>query len=193
MAGTGIPGDQIIYSQTESIERASKLPEDRVKEDVDMQKEIIPIIKTEKDSIILTQKLRKLFDNAYSKMNDKRKAEIGNPDKAFDLAVKPIVTPWYRYFLSYDPAPALEKVKCPVLAIIGSKDLQVLPDLNLPAIKKALEKGGNKNFEVKELPGLNHMFQTADTGNPAEYAKIEETTSPVALQTMGDWILKITK
>jgi hypothetical protein len=103
------------------------------------------------------------------------------------------MSPWFRYFISYDPTPALEKVKCPVLALNGSKDLQVLPNENLTVIKKALEKGGNKNFEIKELPGLNHLFQTAETGSPAEYIKIEETISPTALQTISDWILKVTK
>jgi pimeloyl-ACP methyl ester carboxylesterase len=193
MAGTGVPGDQIIYSQTEAIEKASNLPEERVKEDVETEKEMYAVLKVENDSLKTIEKLRKKFDDAYSKMDDKRKSEIGDPDKAFDLAVKSTVTPWFRYFISYDPAPALEKVKCPVLALNGSKDLQVLPGLNLPAIKKALEKGGNKNFEVKELPGLNHLFQTAETGNPSEYSKIEETISPKALQTISDWILENTK
>lgn len=70
--------------------------------------------------------------------------------------------------------------------------MQVLPDENLASIKKALEKGGNKNFEIKEIPGLNHLFQTAETGSPAEYMKIQETISPIALQTIGDWVLKFT-
>jgi len=104
--------------------------------------------------------------------------------------IKAISSPWYRYFISYDPATALRKVKCPVLAINGSKDLQVPPDLNLHAIKKALEDGGNKHFEVDELPGLNHFFQTAKTGAPSEYARIEETLSPVALDKLASWILK---
>ena len=93
----------------------------------------------------------------------------------------------------YDPRPTLEKVKCPVLAIDGSKDLQVPPKEDLEAIAKALKKGGNKNFKTIELKNLNHMFQTAKTGLPAEYSTIEETIAPVALKTIGDWILKITK
>ena len=64
------------------------------------------------------------------------------------------------------------------------------PKQNLPAIRQALEEGGNKHFETEELPGLNHLFQTAQTGSPTEYAEIEETISPVALKKMGDWILK---
>jgi fermentation-respiration switch protein FrsA (DUF1100 family) len=95
-----------------------------------------------------------------------------------------------RFFLTYDPATALRKVTCPVLAINGSLDLQVPPAQNLPAIRKALEEAGNKRFEVDELPGLNHLFQTAKTGSPSEYAEIEETMSPVALDKIASWILK---
>jgi len=79
-------------------------------------------------------------------------------------------------------------VKCPVLAINGEKDLQVSPKENLSAIEEALKTGGNQNYTIKELPGLNHLFQTAQTGLSSEYAKIEETISPIALKIIGDWI-----
>ncbi len=106
------------------------------------------------------------------------------------MQIKQITSPWMRYFLTYDPATALRKVTCPVLVLNGSLDKQVLPSQNLPPIRKALEEAGNKHFEIDELPGLNHLFQTAKTGSPAEYAEIEETMSPVALQKMAEWILK---
>jgi len=84
----------------------------------------------------------------------------------------------------------LSKVKCPVLAINGEKDLQVPPKENLSAIEEALKAGGNQNYSIKELPGLNHLFQTAQTGAPSEYAKIEETISPAVLKLIGNWILE---
>ncbi len=71
----------------------------------------------------------------------------------------------------------------------GEKDLQVPPTINLPAIKAALKAGGNKDVTIKLMPGMNHLFQTCKTGSPSEYATIEETISPLALATMGDWIL----
>ena len=95
--------------------------------------------------------------------------------------------------MAYDPAPALAKLTCPVLAINGEKDLQVPPDQNLPAIRNALAAGGNKNYEVDELPGLNHLFQTSKTGAIGEYAEIEETMSPVALEKVASWIIKQTQ
>ena len=89
-----------------------------------------------------------------------------------------------------DPRTALRQVTCPVLALIGGKDLQVPPKENLEAIAAALEETGNRDFTVMELPGLNHLFQTAGTGLPAEYGRIEETINPKALSVISDWILK---
>ena len=109
-------------------------------------------------------------------------------DDLVQLQVSQVTSPWMQYFIKYDPAIALEKVKCPVLALNGEKDLQVPPKENLAAIKKALTKGGNKNVTVKELPNLNHLFQECKTGAPDEYATIEQTFSPIALAEMLKWI-----
>jgi fermentation-respiration switch protein FrsA (DUF1100 family) len=84
------------------------------------------------------------------------------------------------------------EVKCPVLAINGQKDLQVDPDENLRGIEQALKAGGNRNYLVKKLPGLNHQFQTAETGAESEYNKIKETFAPFAMKTVADWILNQT-
>jgi fermentation-respiration switch protein FrsA (DUF1100 family) len=107
--------------------------------------------------------------------------------------VKQIATPWMQYFIKYNPAPALEKVKCPVLAINGEKDLQVTPKENLEAIKKALTKGGNKKVTIKEFPNLNHLFQECKTGLPDEYATIEQTFSPTSLTEILKWLQTQTK
>lgn len=96
--------------------------------------------------------------------------------------------PWMRFFISYQPEKDLGKVKCPVLAVIGQKDTQVEPGPNLDKIKEVLTESGNHDFEVKELPGLNHLLQTANTGDVSEYEKIPETMSPMAMQTICSWI-----
>jgi hypothetical protein len=71
--------------------------------------------------------------------------------------------------------------------------VNVTPKENLNAIKMALKAGGNKNYTVKELYGLNHLLQTAETGSVSEYGKIEETMSPAAMNLIADWILKQTE
>ena len=110
------------------------------------------------------------------------------PDAAIDAQAKAASSDWYRFFLSYDPAPALRRLRRPILAIIGSKDLQVLPEQNLPALRGALKS--DSAAKVVEVPGLNHLFQTAKTGAPSEYGEIEETLSPTALDLITNWILE---
>ncbi|MGZ3767662.1 MAG: alpha/beta hydrolase family protein [Mucilaginibacter sp.] len=101
--------------------------------------------------------------------------------------------PWMRYFIIYDPAKDLSKVKCSVLAVNGSKDTQVDAKSNLGRIKEILTQNGNKHFEVKELPNLNHLLQTAVTGDLSEYEKIDETMSPAAMEIISGWIKIHTK
>ena len=104
-----------------------------------------------------------------------------------------LTAPWLRYFLLTDPTPDIRQVKCPVLALNGTKDLQVAADVNLPAIEKTLQAAGNRRVTVRALPGLNHLFQTAPTGTDAEYATIEETFSPQALEIIGTWLAQQAK
>ncbi len=193
MAGPGLTGEQILYKQSALIGKVDGKSDEEISQNLDLMKKLYHVVKDEKDSAVASVKLHKVFDNYYESLSDKEKKEIKNSGQNFDLQIKTIMSPWFRYFLTYNPVPVLEKVKCPVLAINGSKDLQVPPEEDLAAIKKALEEGGNKNFEVKELPGLNHLFQPAKTGSPLEYGKIEETISPEALKIMCDWILKVTR
>ncbi len=99
-----------------------------------------------------------------------------------------LVTPWFRFFFAFNLADYLVKVKCPVLALDGTLDMQVNAETNLAAIKANLQKGGNKHFKAVTLDGLNHLFQKATTGSLPEYAQIAETVNPVALQTVLDWL-----
>jgi hypothetical protein len=99
-------------------------------------------------------------------------------------------TKWVRYFYDYNPANEYEKVKCPVLSLNGSLDTQVTAKMNQEGLRKALAKGKNKEYEIIELEGLNHLFQNAKTGKMDEYSNIEETFSPKALHIISDWILK---
>jgi fermentation-respiration switch protein FrsA (DUF1100 family) len=173
MAGTGVPGDQILVAQGEAIEIASGISPEVAAKKATKEKELLALVETEKDETVLEKE-----------MKEKMAGDV--PEDQMSAQIKQVTSPWFRYFLTYDPAIALRKVTCPVLAINGALDKQVLPDQNLPAIRKAL--AGNPHAEVDELPSLNHLFQTAKTGSPAEYAQIEETISPLALDKMATWI-----
>ncbi|MGN6477928.1 MAG: alpha/beta hydrolase family protein [Flavipsychrobacter sp.] len=100
---------------------------------------------------------------------------------------------WFTYFLKYDPQPTLEKLKCKVLAINGSRDIQVLPKSNLDGIRQSLAKSKSKKYDVIELEGLNHLFQECNKCTVAEYGTLDQTISPKALGTVSDWLDKNVK
>ena len=176
MAGSGVPGDQIIVEQGRLIAMAGGESKEKADEDAVKQRETMTLVETEKDPAALERLL------------GAKLATEGVPDAGISAQIKAVSSPWFRFFLTYDPATALRKLTIPVLDLNGSLDLQVPPAQNLPAIRKAL--AGNQRAEVDELPGLNHLFQNAKTGSPAEYEQIEETISPVALDKIAKWILK---
>lgn len=110
----------------------------------------------------------------------------GLPPAQRDAMIERVLDPWFRWFARYDPAPVLARIRVPVLALNGSLDRQVIAGPNLAGIRAAL--AGNRDVTVAELPGLNHLFQTARTGGVGEYADIEETMAPGAMATIADWI-----
>ncbi|MDQ2719375.1 MAG: hypothetical protein M3Z26_06380 [Bacteroidota bacterium] len=134
---------------------------------------------------------KELFNHIRASLSDSL-TEIQKKETA-KQTVNKLATPWWIYFLKIDPATYLKKVKCPVLALNGSKDLQFSHDQNISAIKQALTEGGNKKVTTEILLGLNHLFQECTIGLPNEYANIEQTFSPTALSIIKDWILKQTK
>ena len=120
-------------------------------------------------------------------LNDRRLTGAVLSPAARDAIGRQVLDPWFRWFVRYDPSPALAQFRGPVLALNGSLDRQVLPEQNLSGIKNATL--ANRDVTILELPGLNHLFQTARTGGLGEYAAIEETLSPVALDAISKWIV----
>ncbi len=97
-------------------------------------------------------------------------------------------SPWYSYFLNYDPGPSWLLLRCPTLAIWGEKDTQVLPQLNGLAIEQMVERNPALEATLVVLPSINHMMQNSTTGLPEEYSEIQETISNDVLDTIGQWI-----
>jgi fermentation-respiration switch protein FrsA (DUF1100 family) len=187
MAGVGVPGDQLLLSQLELISRASGASEVDTKNATATMRGATEIIaKATNSEQLKTELTNYLIEHSNG-------PEEISKDDYITLQVDQLTSPWMRYFIKYNPATLLEKVKCPVLAVNGDKDLQVPAKENLTAIKNALEKGGNKKVTTKEYPNLNHLFQECKTGSPNEYAVIEQTFSPLALDEITKWILNQTK
>jgi uncharacterized protein len=193
LAGTGLPGDQIMYLQGRLIGKALGADEKELVKQREIQQRLFDIVKSVTD----TEKARKRLLETTKKMlgdlpEDERK-QVKDMEALLDSQVKGLDSPWFRFFLTFDPRPTLAKVRCPVLALNGEKDLQVPAKENLQEIRNALERGGNTQVTVEEIPSLNHLFQTCKTGSVSEYGEIEETFAPVALRSISEWIIEQVK
>lgn len=188
MAGPGVRGDEISVMQLEDIVVARGVPAEAIPSLAAKQRRDLALIIDNSPEVIEANidSIAALMVPGFALL----------PDDTKNLArsqIRGSNSPWSRFFMTHDPAEDIEKTKCPVLAIGGDKDLQVRSSVNLVAIGKALEAGGNRGFTAIEYPGLNHLFQTAGTGDPGEYGRIEETFSPQVLEDIADWILKTTR
>lgn len=193
LAGPGMKGSDLLVLQTELILNAEGTPKEKLAEVVKQNKTAYEIVVNSSDSITAFKELEKLFEARVSLLPEEEKSKPEYSKAAFETTARTLLSPWFRFFLKFDPKPYLENLQIPVLALNGEKDLQVPPKENLGLIEEALKSAGNKNYKIVELPELNHLFQTSDTGAPREYGEIEETFSPKVLQIIGAWIKEITK
>jgi uncharacterized protein len=190
LAGPGVTGQQIITRQQEDIGKMSGEADAAIKETTEINKKLFAILKKEPDNNKAETKILTL----YRQILEKKKTPKEDIDKAVTQLKSGFSAPtytWFRFFIATDPSRFWKKVKCPVLALNGEKDLQVSAHENLTAIQKALKSGGNMNVKIVSLEGLNHLFQHCSSGLPAEYGNIEETFSPEALIIISDWILAL--
>jgi uncharacterized protein len=191
LAGTGLPGDEILMMQGRLIAKVMGASEKDLDKQKGLQARLFGIMKTETDPQKARTAMREELKKLLSEASPEERKAAGDADSFAESQLKMLQSPWFRFFLSYDPRPTLEKVHCPVLALNGEKDLQVPPKEDLAEIAKALKKGGNTRVLTKELPGLNHLFQTCKTGAVSEYSEIEETIAPAALKVIGDWVSEV--
>jgi uncharacterized protein len=184
LAGPGLNGEDTLLLQSELILKTAGVDDDQIAKTREFNKQTYALVRQEKDTATLQAKLSDLVENSGM--------SASLPPAALQSQVRLMVSPWFRFSLDYDPVPTLQKTMCPVLALNGEKDLQVAAKENLAKIQKALQDGGNKDFQTTELPGLNHLFQHSPTGSPTEYGSILETMAPEALNAVSDWVLKHT-
>ncbi len=190
MAGTGIPGSELLLLQQELIGRGMGITEEELQKSKKLNEAIFRLVHAISDTDELKNELASLVLE-YVRENP----QMPNPQNLSEVeivntVIKQYASPWMINFIKHNPANDLEKVKCAVLAINGEKDLQVPADLNLNAIQAALDRGGNTSYDIRKLADLNHLFQECKTGLPQEYGQIEQTLSPDALDLIGSWIQK---
>jgi pimeloyl-ACP methyl ester carboxylesterase len=183
LAGTALPGGEILDLQRAWLEKQDGLTEASIADSRANWHRAYAIIKAEKDDAAARKKLRVLYDGLPTATRASMEQAGG-----FEAAVKVVLSPWCRTFLTLDPRTYLAQVKVPVLAINGDLDRQVPARENIPAMKKALAH--DHDVTVREMPGLNHLFQHAKTGALTEYGELEETMSPEVLTLVSNWIAR---
>ncbi len=192
LAGVGLPMEEIVLQQARDISRVLGLGEEQIAASLAVQRAILKIARSEPDAAKAENAIWQAYRDQAALMTDEQQKSFRIGENLIASKMKLMLSPWFRNMLAYDPRPTLGKVKCPVLALNGQKDLQVAAKENLFALREALSAGGNMRVKTVELPGLNHLFQNCQTGSPTEYAKIEETFNPAALQEISDWIREVT-
>ena len=190
MGATGVDGKAVLLSQAEAMTRASNASESEVRLAMAINVAVTEIAAQASPGEDISDKVMQAVDQVIATIPAPEREGAGAAIRAQAKGqVGRLQDRWMRHFLNYDPAPALRRLDVPVLAIWGTRDLQVLPSVNRPALEREL--AANPGASFVELEGLNHMFQAARTGSLSEYAEIDETINPAALSTITAWLTSL--
>ncbi len=193
LAGTAVPGKDVLPAQAGAITLAGGATEDEAKANVALEERVIAAVLTGEGMADVKAELVKKYKAAAEASPEEQRKALGDLDQWASQAVESqfaqLSGPWMKFFLTHDPAAVLEKVDAPVLALFGGKDAQVPAEMNETALKAALAKGGNTDVTTKVFPEANHLFQAAVTGSPNEYAELKPEFTPGFLDTISGWIL----
>ncbi len=200
LAGPGVSGKEVSISQTEISLKRTQLPAETIRKRMELHSKILDCVLLEPNKQKAAKAafgIYKTWVKQYSQdttllrsvgISPENVEKITGEEAVFQAYGK-LYSPWMRYFLKYDPTTVIPQVKCPTLALNGSKDTQVLADLNLNGFKR-IARTSNLSIETHVFPGLNHFFQHAQTGYIEEVESIEETFAPEVLEFMYVWLQK---
>lgn len=188
IAGPAIPGKALLPLQIAALD--SVMSYDKEKQEVLLQfnKTIFELAASIEDTVLLKEQLLETYNYYLAQLPEDQKKHIESDSLELERNMRMLYSPWLKYFLAYDPISALEKLNVPALMLFGEKDLQVPSKPNMKALDEFLKRSGNKNITQIELKSLNHLMQKCETGSTLEYAKIEETISPDALNAISNWL-----
>jgi pimeloyl-ACP methyl ester carboxylesterase len=196
-----LPGSEILSSQIDRIAELQGVgPEDRAAAN-SLQRELQQIaLKYPANDEAALGDVRKAIVERWESLGQLSQAVAGTGEttrkkqliEAISTQFKGLQSPWMRHFLAYDPAANWVLFDCPVLAIWGEKDTQVLFEANRTKLQDIITHNLNLQADLVVLPGLNHLLQKADTGLPDEYDRIDQAIEPLALELFSNW-LKLSK
>jgi len=194
MSGPALTGEKIMIAQNDLVGRASGLPEERIRQNGELQRKTFAAVRSGEGWDEVKAGIQAVARQSFEQIPEAQRKGIPDLDaaagKVAEQQVAAVRTPWFRYFLDYDPAPALEKVTCPVLAVFGERDTQVPAALNRGPMEQALKRGGNGDFTIRVIPRANHLYQDSVTGGPAEYGTLKKEFIPGFLDLITSWINK---
>ena len=189
LAGPGVPGDEIVLLQNALSMQAMGVEQSLIDSILHEFMTVHELIESNASNEELLEPINELVRLQLEMLEQDLSEEL--IQEAIKDGLEVFISNWMQFFLTYDPAPTLEQVTCPVLAMNGSKDLQVDANQNLSVIASCTEKSGVE-CTIVELEGLNHLFQPTETGLISEYGQIEITFDVGALEIMRDWLLEVT-
>jgi hypothetical protein len=190
LAGPAVPGAALLNRQLAGVTRAQGVPPELA---VDLDRLLaagIEVLAAGGGKTEIDARLGTLAGELAADRPEADRPVLAGLVSAAGRILAGFDRPLLRELIRHDPGPALSRVRVPVLAIYGGRDLNVPADQSAPALEAALARAGNPDATVRVLPELNHLLQHSSTGNPAEYGTIEETMSPEALDLIVGWILE---
>lgn len=191
IASPGIWGKEFFCMQAQSIARAAGFAEKDCDNIRTLYNQLFPLLIKDKISHKEEETAKQLLEQLLMYEDWETRRLVG--DESAEEKLETLRSDGVREFLNYDVAAEFSKLRCSVLALNGDRDIQVPSKENLSLIEKSLRSGGNKDFKIVELPGLNHMLQECRTGQITEYGEIKQTISPKALELIGNWIVNTVK
>jgi hypothetical protein len=192
MSGPGVTGAEIMLAQSETVGRAAGMTDDQIKKNQALQRQLFAAARTDTGWDEATAAVRAAIKAALDALPEAQRQAIPNPDAIIEkqaaAQIASVKSPWMKFFLDFDPATALVKVRCPVLATFGERDLQVPTGPNRAAMEKTFAASGSTRYRIEVFPRANHLYQDAPTGAVAEYATLKKEFVPGFLDLLVSWI-----
>lgn len=197
MAGSAVSGRDLLIEQARLIYDEMGFDESFIRKHADLVKLVYEVSKSDNGWDDVERSVRKLSTLQIKQMTEEQFSAIEDIDRYIETQVQAglegMKTPWYQFFIRYNPADDWRRVTQPVFGLFGELDLQVPPEMNKDAMREALENAGNEDFTLIVIPQANHLFQKAETGSPTEYAQLEKEFTDGFLELIVDWIEERTK